>query len=167
MIIRKAKSTDLENIMQMYKSCVNGMLKNGIDQWDESYPNAEVIAVDLKVQTYFVAEIKGTIIGGINIDQNQDETYLEVDWKDKSNQFLVVHRLGVKEENWGDKIGKRLMQFAEDLVIEKELKSIRLDTYSGNPKAMEFYKKLGFSQLGHIYLKPNKNEYYCFEKIIR
>ena len=35
------------------------------------------------------------------------------------------------------------MNFAEDLVVEKRLKTIRLDTYSGNPKAMEFYKRLG------------------------
>ena len=60
-----------------------------------------------------------------------------------------------------------LMIFAENLVVEKELNSIRLDTYSGNPKAMEFYINLGYQQLGHIYLKEGKNEYYCFEKIIR
>ena len=58
------------------------------------------------------------------------------------------------------------MLFAEKLVIAKQLKSIRLDTYSGNPKAMEFYIQLGYNELGTINLKPNKNEYYCFEKII-
>ena len=167
MIIRKANKVDLENIMKMYKSCVKGMITNGIDQWDDTYPNTEIISQDLEVMTYYVAEIEGEIIGGINIDQNQDETYLAIDWKDKSNSSLVVHRLGVKEENWGEDMGKRLMNFVEDLVVEKKLKSIRLDTYSGNPKAMEFYKRLGYTRLGHIYLKSNKNEYYCFEKIIR
>ena len=167
MIIRKAEISDLENIMLMYKSCVAGMLENGIDQWDESYPNTEVIMEDLIAQTYFVAIENNIIIGGINIDQNQDKTYLEIDWEDKSDSFLVVHRLAVKEEFWNKKIGKDLMLFTEKLVIKKGLKSIRLDTYSGNPKAMEFYINLGYQQLGHIYLKEGKNEYYCFEKIIR
>ena len=167
MIIRKANKTDLDNIMLMYKSCVKGMLANDIDQWDENYPNAEVIMEDLIAQTYFVAEENSIIIGGINIDQNQDKTYLEIDWEDKKNQFLVVHRLAVKVEFWKKGIGKKLMIFAENLVVEKGLKSIRLDTYSGNPKAMEFYINLGYQQLGHIYLKEGKNEYYCFEKIIR
>ena len=167
MIIRKAKISDLKEIMKMYKSCVKGMIKNGIDQWDDTYPNTEVITKDLEKQSYYVAEIDGEIIGGINIDQNQDKTYLDIDWKDKSNSFLVVHRLGVKEEFWEKKIGKKLMIFAENMVIEKGLKSIRLDTYSGNPKAMEFYKRLGYIKLGYIYLKEGKNEYYCFEKIIR
>jgi len=167
MIIRKANKTDLENIMKMYKSCVKGMLENGIDQWDDTYPNTEIISEDLNVGTYYVAEIDETIIGGVNIDRNQDDTYLTLDWEDKSDSFLVVHRLGVKEELWNKKIGKDLMLFTENLVIEKGLKSIRLDTYSGNPKAMEFYRRLGYSELGTIDLKPDKEKYYCFEKIIK
>ena len=166
MIIRKADKTDLENIMKLYSSCVAGMIKNGIDQWDESYPNPEIIITDLQSATYYVAEIKAEIIGGINIDQNQDKTYLDINWEDTSDSFLLLHRLAVKEEFWNKKIGKELMLFTQKLVIEKGLKSIRLDTYSGNPKAMEFYRRLGYSKLGTIDLKPNKNEYYCFEKII-
>ena len=167
MIIRKANKTDLENIMKMYKSCVKGMLENGIDQWDDTYPNTEIISEDLNVGTYYVAEIDGTIIGGVNVDKNQDDTYLALDWEDKSDSFLVVHRLGVKEELWNKKIGKDLMLFTENLVIEKGLKSIRLDTYSGNPKAMGFYRRLGYTELGTIDLKPDKEKYFCFEKIIK
>ena len=167
MIIRKANKEDLENIMKMYKSCVTGMLENGIDQWDDTYPNTEIISEDLNVGTYYVSEMDGAIIGGINIDKNQDDTYLALDWEDKSDSFLVVHRLGVKEEFWNKKIGKDLMLFTEKLVIEKGFKSIRLDTYSGNPKAMEFYRRLGYTELGTIDLKPDKDKYYCFEKIIK
>ncbi len=167
MIVRKAYESELNDIMKMYKSCVKGMIRNGIDQWDSSYPNSEIITSDLLAGTYYVAKIKNEIIGGINIDQNQDKTYLSINWKDTSNSFLVVHRLAVKEEFWNKKIGKYLMLFTEKLVKKKGLKSIRLDTYSGNPKAMNFYKRLGYSKLGAIYLKPNKNEYYCFEKIIQ
>jgi ribosomal protein S18 acetylase RimI-like enzyme len=167
MIIRKANKGDLENIMLMYKSCVTGMIANGIDQWDESYPNTEVIMEDLIAQTYFVAIENDIIIAGINIDQNQDDTYLALDWKDKKNQFLVVHRLAVKVELWNDGIGKSLMLFTENLVTEKGLNSIRLDTYSGNPKAMEFYRRLGYIELGTIDLKPDKDKYHCFEKIIK
>ena len=167
MKIRIAKISDLNNIMRMYHSCIKGMIKNGIDQWDESYPNIEIIQEDLRANTYYVAEINSQIIGGINIDRNQDPTYLNISWQDKSNSFLVVHRLAVQESFWNQKVGKNLMLFTEHLVKKKRLNSIRLDTYSGNPKAMIFYKKLGYIELGTIYLKPNKNEYYCFEKIIK
>ncbi|MEE2699879.1 MAG: GNAT family N-acetyltransferase [Bacteroidota bacterium] len=167
MIIRKAQIEDLGNIMIMYNSCVVGMIKNNIDQWDETYPSSEIIAGDIKSASFYVAEIDNEIVGGVNIDNLQDSTYLAVNWEDDTNQFLVVHRLGVKVENWGYGIGKSLMIFAEKLVKEKGLKSIRLDTYSGNPKAMEFYLRLGYAELGTIDLKPNKNKYHCFEKIIK
>ena len=58
------------------------------------------------------------------------------------------------------------MIFAESLVREKKLNSIRLDTYSSNPIAINFYLNLGYIKKGEIFLKPNKNEYYCFEKLI-
>ena len=101
MKIRKAIVRDLNGIMLMYKSCVNGMLNNGIEQWDKKYPNANVILEDLKAMTYYVIEIDSSIVGGINIDKNQDKTYLEIDWKDNSDSFLVVHRLAVKENLFG------------------------------------------------------------------
>tara|TARA_B100000902_G_scaffold365033_1_gene385579 strand:- start:37558 stop:38061 length:504 start_codon:yes stop_codon:yes gene_type:complete len=166
MNIKKAKISDIKEIMKMYRSCVNGMIKNDIDQWDEKYPNKEIIFSDIIQETYYIAEINNEIIGGVNIDKYQDETYLNINWKDKTNSFLVVHRLAVKENYWNRKIGKKIMQFAEELVVLNGLKSIRLDTYSGNPKAIDFYKKLGYQELGTIDLKPNKNKYHCFEKII-
>ena len=167
MTIRKANKRDLEGIMKMYGSCVKGMIENGIDQWDDTYPNLEIINEDLTNGTYYVSEMDGTIIGGINIDQNQDDTYLTLKWKDISNAFLVVHRLGVKKEFWNKKVGKDLMLFTESLVIKRGLKSIRLDTYSGNLKAMQFYIRLGYTELGTINLKPNKDKYHCFEKIVK
>ena len=167
MIIRKATIADLDGIMLMYNSCVKGMIENGIDQWDETYPNAEFITEDIISKTYYIAIENGIVIGGINIDENQDDTYLTIDWADKTNQFLVVHRLAVVEEKWGDGIGKELMLFVEEVVVEEGYQSIRLDTYSGNPKAMEFYIRLGYAELGSIDLKPDKEKYYCFEKIIK
>jgi hypothetical protein len=32
---------------------------------------------------------------------------------------------------------------------------------------MEFYRRLGYRELGTIDLKPNKDKYHCFEKIIK
>ena len=107
MKIRKAQKKDLENIMKMYKSCVKGMIKNGITQWDSKYPNLDIISLDVNAETFYIAEIEQEIIGGINIDQNQDIAYLDIKWKEKSDLFLVVHRLAVKEEFWNKNIGKK------------------------------------------------------------
>ena len=165
-MIRKAKINELDEIMNMYASCVDGMQKANIDQWDSTYPNRKIISEDIRNKTFYIFLINDEIIGGINIDKIQDKTYLDIEWKDKSNKFLVVHRLAVRQEFWKKGIGNKLMIFAESLVKEKKLNSIRLDTYSSNPIAINFYLNLGYIKKGEIFLKPNKNEYYCFEKLI-
>ena len=125
MIIRIAYTKDLQDIMKMYNSCVRGMIAHNITQWDNKYPNQEIILKDLKNKTYFVAEKNNEIVGGINIDKLQDEVYNTIKWNDKSDKFLVVHRLAVKEEFWNQKIGKKLMSFAENRAIKNNLSSIK------------------------------------------
>ena len=166
MIIQKAKQADLDKIMQVYKSCVKGMIAMGIDQWDESYPNRDIIQEDLEKGDYYVGLIENEIVAGIKIDKCQDPTYLTIDWTDETNNFMVVHRLCSKTSVWGKGIGKQMMEFAENLAKDKGCVSMRLDTYVNNPKAIAFYKHIGYKQLGHIRLKPHKDIYYCFEKII-
>ncbi|MDB2675688.1 GNAT family N-acetyltransferase [Flavobacteriales bacterium] len=166
MDIRKAQANELDQIMDVYRSCVKGMIELGIDQWDESYPNREVIKNDLEIGDYYVGILDGEIISGIKIDTKQDPTYLSIDWEDKTNNFMVVHRLCAKTKVWSQGVGKKMMAFAEALAKKNGHISMRLDTYINNPKAITFYKRLGYKQLGHINLKPNKDIYYCFEKIL-
>ena len=165
MKITLATPRNLDAIMEMYASCVEGMTNLGIDQWDEHYPNRKIIEQDLKEGCYYIGIIDNEIVAGMRVDNIQDPTYLNINWADKSNNFMVVHRLGSKTKVWNKGIGKKMMDFAENIAIESGYSSFRLDTYSHNPKAMEFYKRLGYQQLGHINLKPDKDIYYCFEKV--
>lgn len=166
MIIRKALISDLHQIMKVYQSCVAGMIKLGIDQWDSTYPNISIIRNDILEENFYVGIIKDEIVAGIKIDQKQDPTYLTINWKDKSNKFIVVHRLCSSPSVWSKGVGSQMMIFAEKLAANMNCSSIRLDTYINNPKAIMFYEKLQYKKLGSINLKPNKDVYYCFEKII-
>ena len=166
MIIRKAENNALDDIMQVYKSCVSSMISLGIDQWDETYPNPGIIEQDLEIGDYYVGLIDNEIVAGIKIDSVQDPTYLTIDWVDKTNNFMVVHRLCSKTEVWNQGVGKKMMDFAESLAKKNNCVSMRLDTYINNPKAIAFYKRLGYNQLGNIKLKSHKDIYYCFEKIL-
>lgn len=166
MIIRKAEIGDLASIMRVYKSCVKGMMELGIDQWDESYPNSKVVMSDINFGNYYVGCMDDEVVSGITIDQNQDPTYLTINWKDKSNRFMVIHRLCAKTTVWNIGVGKMMMGFAENMALKKGLTSIRLDTYVNNPKAISFYEGLAYKNRGHIHLKPDKDIYYCFEKLL-
>ena len=104
MKISKAIKSDLDCIMKMYKSCIKGMINLNIDQWDHTYPNKKIISDDIQNTTYFVAKIDDIVVGGMNLDPHQDPTYLKVNWEDKEDKFLSVHRLAVSENNWNKKV---------------------------------------------------------------
>ena len=53
--------------MRMYKSCVNGMIEENIDQ-DDTYPNKDIIIKDIVNKTYYIYILNNTIVEGINID---------------------------------------------------------------------------------------------------
>ena len=165
MKIQLATQKDLNKIMIMYHECVQGMLNLGIDQWNEEYPNRDIIKKDIDDQCYYIGILNSEVVAGIRIDNLQDPTYLEIKWNDESNKFMVVHRLGTSRKVWGQGIGKLMMEFAHKFAQSKECKSMRLDTYSNNSKAIDFYQKLGYQKLGSINLKPEKDIYFCFEKV--
>ena len=166
MKISLADINDLNEIMEMYKSCVRGMEKHKITQWDKTYPNKDVIKNDIILKTYYIAKNNNLIVGGVNIDQKEDVAYQNIKWEGSQKESLIVHRLAVRYNFWKQNIGYQLMLHAENLTKEKKMGYIRLDTYYDNKIAMKFYKKLKYKKLGYIYLKPNKYRYYCFEKKI-
>ena len=90
--------------------------------------------------------------------------YQSINWNDKRNSFLVVHRLVACKKIIGEKNRQKIDDILRRSCNEKNLKSIRLDTYSENPLAINFYKRLKYNFLGKIDLKPGKSKYNCFEK---
>jgi len=77
-------------------------------------------------------------------------------------QWLFIELLSVPEQGRGQGIGSRLMQMAEDLAREKECVGIWLDTFDF--QAPEFYRKLGYSELGQIVDYPPGHKRFFFQK---
>ncbi|MHC8366396.1 GNAT family N-acetyltransferase [Pseudomonas sp. ZT5P21] len=77
-------------------------------------------------------------------------------------QWLYIELLSVPEEARGQGMGTKLMQMAEDLAREKECVGIWLDTFDF--QAPEFYKKLGYSELGQIVDYPPGHKRFFFQK---
>ena len=77
-------------------------------------------------------------------------------------QWLFIELLSVPEQGRGQGIGSRLMQMAEDMAREKECIGIWLDTFDF--QAPQFYKKLGYSELGQIVDYPPGHKRFFFQK---
>ncbi|MGW8461741.1 GNAT family N-acetyltransferase [Pseudomonas sp. CLCA07] len=77
-------------------------------------------------------------------------------------QWLFIELLSVPEQARGQGMGSTLMQMAEDLAREKECMGIWLDTFDF--QAPEFYKRLGYSELGQIADYPPGHKRFFFQK---
>ena len=58
------------------------------------------------------------------------------------------------------------MRFSEQYAVESRLESIRLDVYSGNPRAINLYKHLGYRIVGQFKLPIRNLPFHCMEKPI-
>jgi ribosomal protein S18 acetylase RimI-like enzyme len=60
------------------------------------------------------------------------------------------------------------MDFAEDYAKKNQYRSLRLDTFSKNPRNLRFYKARGYTKLGDVYfVKQSKDPFHSFEKVIK
>lgn len=165
-MIRKGRYQDIPSIMEITKACALHMIRQGIFQWNERYPNPEAFRQDAKRNELYILEVDNRIIGCIVISKVMDEAYRPIQWLTPNADNLYVHRLAVHPNFQGQGHAQRLMDFAERLAIEKSYSSIRLDTFSQNHRNQKFYELRGYKRLGNIYFpKQSEHPFYCYELI--
>ena len=161
-MIRQAKPKESTKLMAVIKAASAAMLATGIDQWDEVYPNLDVLKGDIDKGDLFVLEEDGATKGMVVLNEFQDKEYADVRWRLTEGKPLVVHRLCVHPDHQGMGVAKRLMAFAENYALRNGYSSIRLDTFTQNPTSVALYAKLGYAKAGTVTFR--KGVFYCFEK---
>lgn len=162
--IKQADSYDLSAVMKLIRACTEAMRLAKIFQWDDIYPNKEQLEEDLKEGSLYVIRNEDICLGSVSFNEKQEDAYQEVDWRG-GDPVLVVHRLCVDPTFQGQGIAKELMRFGEIMAMKRGFASIRLDAYSGNPKAVSLYERLGYQKVGSVTFPRRDLPFYCFEKI--
>jgi len=167
MMIREATNNDLNRIVEITNACGKHMISQNIFQWNEEYPNLEVFKKDLENQSLYVIELESKIVGCVCISEKMDAVYKEVKWLTPDSNNMYVHRLAIDPKFQGKGLAIKLMSYAEDLAKTKDFKSMRLDTFSKNPKNNKFYNLQGYKKLGKIFYRSQSDmPFHCYEKII-
>ncbi|KAI7252842.1 hypothetical protein KC345_g11442 [Hortaea werneckii] len=143
------------------------MQAGGSDQWDDSYPNRDIITADIEQGTLFVCIDNEAIAGIIVLDENQSEQYGAIEWQQQQGPHLVMHRLAVHPEFQGKGIARQLIAFAEEYARRSGYSSIRMDTYAKNERVLKIYPSLGYVQRGEIYFPGRTAAFPVFEKILK
>lgn len=161
-MIRRACGEDKKAILTIIQDAVVDMESKGIHQWDDIYPDEELINNDLNGGNLYVYEDKESIKAIIVLNENQDREYESICWKCNSGKQLIVHRLCVDPRFQGQGIAQQLMIYTEEYGKGLQYESIRLDSFINNDRACKLYDKLGYTKVGIVSFR--KGEFYCFEK---
>ena len=166
MKIVKATKTDEQSIMEMIDDCKVDMRNRDIDQWNPYYPNIEVIKEDIEEGTLYIIKEEDMPIAVITLNEKQSIEYQQMEWTIKEGRFLVVHRLAVHPSHQSKGMARKLMEFGEQLGKVDNFAAIRMDAYSGNPRALALYESMGYTKTGIVQFPMRSKHFYCFEKEI-
>ena len=159
-----AEEQDLEEIYSLVKRAIDTMCSQGVFQWDEIYPDREVLADDIRKAQMFLGRVDGQLVVIYVLNQECDEEYSKGEWINKDRSFGVVHRLCVDPSFQHMGIGKFTMQHIEETLRKSGVGSVRLDAFTENPQAIRLYESLGYSRTG--YANWRKGTFYLMEKCL-
>jgi ribosomal protein S18 acetylase RimI-like enzyme len=140
------------------------MRAQGIEQWDEIYPDRATFEQDVVEGTLYLAVEQQGCCGICVLNEHQDPTYATIPWSYCEGKVLVVHRLAVDPQHQGRGIASQLMLFAEAYGRAHGYRTIRLDAFCKNPSAVRLYTKSHYRLAGTGTMR--KGPFYCFEKCL-
>lgn len=167
MQILKGNSTEVSQYHELTKRCAQDMISKRIFQWNEHYPSYSILKQDIHLQQLWKLVDQNLLVGIIVLSPVMDEEYKTIKWLTENNKNLYIHRLAVNPEFQGKGYARKLMDFAENHALENDYCSIRLDTFSQNPRNQRFYEKRNYTKLGSVFF-PNQSDFpfFCYEKIV-
>lgn len=151
--IRLATENEFAQIMAIFEAAKEVLRNEGIDQWQNGYPNMEVIQQDFaKKQLYVYLEednlekVVATCVVSFEPKESY-ETSLDGQWA-IDGKYAVVHRVAVSLDAKRRGYAQELMNFAYDLAKENGCKSVRVDTHADNKRMQRVLEKTGYTYRG-------------------
>lgn len=166
MEFRKSAIKDIDEIMKIINEAKLYFKKNNINQWQDGYPNKDVILNDIKNEESFVVINDNKVIGTVVISFKGEKTYNKIyegTWL-SNNDYAVIHRIAISNEFKGFGIGTMIIEEAQKLAFEKNIRSIKIDTHKDNISMQKLLVKNNFKYCGVIYLE-DRSERVAFEKL--
>lgn len=160
--LRPAREEDMPQILRLFSGAVRRMRENGIDQWDEIYPDVNDLSLDVQRGEMYLLEADGAIAAAVVLNEDQPPEYAAVPWNFHGEPAAVVHRLCVAAESQGKKLGSGTLLLSEKLLKTRGYRCARLDAFPQNPAAMRLYPSCGYRLAGRVTFR--KGIFNCYEK---
>ncbi len=165
-MIRLANQNDIENILEIVGDAQQSLKRRCINQWQNGYPNRESIQADIEKGVGYVVLWKDEIAAYAAIIINGEPEYKNLDGKWLSEQdYVVIHRICVRKSCTRQGLASYLMHKAEEIALQNNAHSFKIDTHKDNGYMMNLLKKEGFAYCGEIHYPHG--ERIAYEKLLR
>lgn len=168
MEFRRTILDDVDNIMEIIKQAQAYFKEQGIDQWQNNYPNVEVIINDINNEHSYVLVKDNSIVATVAVSFDGEETYesiYEGEWI-TNGEFAVIHRIAVSNKHKGLGLSSEIIKHIEKLCLDRGVHSIKSDTHEENLSMQKLLKKNDFKYCGIIYLESGDRRV-AFEKVVK
>lgn len=165
MEFRKSVKSDIPKIMVIIKQAQAYFKEQNIDQWQNGYPNEEVINNDIEKEESYVMIKDNEILATTVISFDKESSYKNIiDGKWLTNEdYGVIHRVAVDSNYKGLGLSHKIIKYTEEVCLEHGIHSIKVDTHEENIPMQSLLKKNGFEYCGLIYLEDGGKRI-AFEK---
>ena len=160
-IFRLAEISEIPLIWNILKKAIKRRKKDGSNQWQDGYPNPEVIKQDIEKRTGFVLIEEEIIVGYTAVLINDEPEYKRIEGTWLTNgDFVVFHRIAISEKHIGKGLAKKIMKSIEEYALKNNIYSIKADTNFDNRAMLNIFKKFDYSYCGKVYFRGSPREAY-------
>lgn len=146
--ILTTSAADLPQIFQLFDLSVEYQKRNGYPDW-ANYDRKAIIRDHENGNQYKVV-VDGQIAIVFSACYTDKLIWREMDKGDS----VYLHRIVGNQAFKGQKLFGVILEWTIRLIRQKNLKTIRMDTWAANPKIIEYYKEFGF-KIVENYITPN------------
>lgn len=162
---RKAEFSDAKGIWEILEQGIQRRKADGSNQWQDGYPNLEVVHQDIEKGVGFVLMHGNKVAGYICLAINDEPVYAEIEGKWLSDgDFVVYHRVVVGNDFLGKGVAKRLLEEAEYFARAHNIPSLRADTNFDNAAMLHLFDALGYTYCGEVYFRGSARK--AYEKVL-
>ena len=162
MEIRLAFPNEVNAVMKVIEDAKKTLAKAGSDQWQNDYPNADIIIDDIISGQAYVALEEGELLAYAAVTKSPEKAYEAIydgNWEGKEVEYLVFHRIAVASDVQGQGVAQT---FLEGLIEGFDYLDFRSDTHDQNKVMQHIFEKLGFKQVGKV---PVDGERLAYQKV--
>lgn len=164
--LRRADNEDVDRIWQIIQQAIQKRKEEGSDQWQDGYPNKDVISADIAKGYSYVLDDDGQVIVYVAIIFDGEPAYVDIEgaWITMGD-YAVVHRLAVAQDTSKKALGTHVLKAVEQVCLDNGIHSIKVDTNHDNQPMLKVFAKLGYTYCGEVTLRGNARRK-AFEKVL-